>query len=377
LGLFLVGYPLTEITNVSARSILGIDETKKLIKKGFPIRTTAGELRKLLNNIAEAANVPRKDLENNLKSAAGAQNFSNWWNGKVSISRQGAIKIAFALKLDALEAQRFMVQSCWHEGFYIRDYRDLIYLFFLDNKLEFDDAQKIIENHANLDTQNPDVENTMPFGSERITEILERQYEKNVRTVEDLVAFLEKNSVRFGSFRRKAYEKFTKMYDMLKNSNENDTPTDEEICQMVLMNIPSLRVYSGITNEILVKIAENTLPRSGLSEIINKTVDKKTGKITQVSRKHLILMWLLVYGGRPDFEDTDESEAAFEECIEIINFDLLEPCGLPTLDPRNPFDWLVINALYYCCFAKDDEDTDTVERIRLVISELFNGGTGV
>jgi hypothetical protein len=233
----------------------------------------------------------------------------------------------------------------------------------------------MIQDHIALDTQNPDVETAMPLGSGRITEMLERQYEKTVRTVEDLAAFLEKNNARFGSFRRKAYEKFTKMYDMLKNTDENDAPTDDEICKMVLMNIPSLKMYTGITNEILAKIAENTLPRSGLSEIVNKTKDKQTGKIVQVNRKHLILIWLLIYGGRPNFASTDEAEAAFEECIEIINFDLLEPCGLPMLDPRNPFDWLVINALYYCHFAKNENDTDAVERIRLVIDELFNGGT--
>lgn len=371
-----MGYPLTEITNGSARSIHKIDETKKIIKKGFPIRTTAGELRKLLRSISESTNTPQENLEKTLKDAVGAQNFSNWWTGKVSISRQSAIKIAFALKLDAIAAQNFIVKSCWHEGFYIRDYKDLIYLFFLDNKLPYDDAQTMIQRHAALDIQNPDVETSMPPGSGRITEMLERQYAKNVRTVDDLAVFLEKNSVRFGSFRRKAYEKFTKMYEMLKNTNESDAPTDDEICKMVLMNIPSLKMYGGITNEILVKIAENTLPRSGLSEIINKTVDKKTDKISQVNRKHLILIWLLIYGGRPDFASTEEAETTFEECIEIINLDLLEPCGLPMLDPRNPFDWLVINALYYCHFAKDEDDADAVERIRLVIGELFSGGTG-
>jgi hypothetical protein len=371
-----VGCPLTQINWESAKKIYEIDKAKDIVKKGFPIRTTAEELGKLLKTVSDSTNTPSVELEKKLKTAVGAQNFSNWWNGKVSISRQGAIKISFTLGLGVIDAQRFVVQSCWHEGLYIRDYKDLIYMFFLEKKLDFADAEQMIKKHSVLDTQNPDVEIAMPLGSGRITEILERQFEKSVHTVDDLDAFLEKNASRFGSFRRKAHEKFSKMYDIVKGANEIDSPTDNEICQMVLMNIPSLRAFGGITNEILVKIAENTLPRSGLSEIINKTPDSKTGKIAQANRKHLILMWLLIYGGRPAFEDSEEAETAFEECIEVINFDLLEPCGFPTLDPRNPFDWLIINALYYCHFAKDDEDADAVERIRLVIGELFNGGDG-
>ena len=86
----------------------------------------------------------------------------------------------------------------------------------------------------------------------------------------------------------------------------------------------------------------------------------------------MILMWLLLYGGRPDFGECTDPDATFEECIDIINYDLLETCGFTILDPRNPFDWLVKNALYYCHFVDDDEDTDAVDRIRLVISGLFH-----
>jgi len=108
-----------------------------------------------------------------------------------------------------------------------------------------------------------------------------------------------------------------------------------------------------------------------LSEIVNKKKNNKNKHITQVKRKHLILMWLLLYGGRPDFGDYGEPQDVFEECITTLNFNILEPCGLSTLDPRNPFDWLVINALYYCHFANNDNDTDAVERIQVLMDILF------
>ena len=365
---------LTELSEISAKSILDVDKTREIIRQGFPIRTTAEELGKLIKNVSKATKLPVEVLEKRIKTAVGATSFRNWIDGRNTISRQSAIKICFALKLSSTEAARFITNGCWHDGFYMRDYKDLIYVFFLDSGLEYKDAESLIDKHRTLDTQNPDIETPMPLGG-RITEILERQYKSTVRTVEDLEAFLEKNSSLFGSFRRKANEKFTNMYGMLKNMSEMDAPTDDEICRMVLMNIPSLKAFGGITNEILVKIAENTLPRSGLSAIINKTADSKTGKIPEVGRKHLILIWLLLYGGRPDFEDSYGPDVAFEESVDIINYDMLEPCGMPTLDPRNPFDWLVINALFYCHLAQDDEDADAVERIRIIIAALFNGET--
>lgn len=35
---------------------------------------------------------------------------------------------------------------------------------------------------------------------------------------------------------------------------------------------------------------------------------------------------------------------------------MLDGCGMPRLDSRNPFDWLILNALAYTHKAKTDED---------------------
>jgi len=377
---------LTEYLEEKARSVFDIGDTMTLLRESFPARTFCEEFKKAIYKKALATNIPQDILIKKLKSELGAQNFSSWWNGlaksgnPLTISRDSAIKIAFALGLDAQEAQQFLTYSCGHNGFYMRDYKDLIYVFFLNKKNGYTVALDMIKKHSALDCANPNIEYThgqivslLPNIGERITDRIKRQFDSDITTSEELNSFLEKNATYFGSFRRKAYEKFIKMYGIIKSANDYDAPTDDEICQMVLMNIPSLRGANKITNEILIKIAENTLPRSGLSEIINKTKDPKTGRITQVNRKHLILIWLLVYGGRPSFENLSEAQDAFEECITNINFDLLEPCGMSTLDPRNPFDWLVINALYYSHFEVDTEDTDAVERIHIIMSELFKG----
>ena len=87
-------------------------------------------------------------------------------------------------------------------------------------------------------------------------------------------------------------------------------------------------------------------------------------------------MWLYAKAGTPDYGEYADNQAAFAECINIINDDLLEPCGIPFLDPRNPFDWIIMNALYYAYYTVEDEDEkdDTVERISKVMEQLFQRG---
>lgn len=369
---------LTSYAEEEARNIFDLNATMKFIQQEFPLRTFGEEFRKAVKERALKLGVAEDDLKKQLKqdNKLGAQSFSNWWNGftkngkPIVVKRDSAIKIAFHLKMNVEETEEFLTKSCWHDSFYMRDYKDLIYIFFLKNMLEYDEAIRMIIDYEHLDRENPIIEEQEP-SNKRITDQLKIQYEENVSTVEDLKTFLEDNALYFGSFRRKAYEKFIKMYHLLKNENDIDRPTDTEMCQMILMNIPSLRGANKITNEILKKIAENTLPRTGISEIVNKIEDRKTGKITQIDRKHLILIWILSYGGTPDYIEESEAHNAFEECMNIINFELLQECGMPIIDLRNPFDWLIFNALYYSYFVSDNGDIDAVERISIVMDKLF------
>ena len=173
----------------------------------------------------------------------------------IAISRDSAIKIAFSLEMDSEEAQEFLTHNCWHDSFYMRDFKDIIYKFFLDQKLDYMSAVGVIADFKYLDHENPEAKAPTPRNI-RITEHLINQYEKNVSTVAELGAFLKSNACSFGSFRRKAYEKFVNMYDMIKNQNIvdiSDVPTDDEICEMLLMKIPSLRGANRITNRILKK----------------------------------------------------------------------------------------------------------------------------
>ena len=84
----------TETNEMSAKSILNIEKTKEIIKQGFPIRTTAEELRKLIKYVAVSTGLEQDVLEKKVKSAVGATSYKSWTDGKNTISRQSAIKIS-------------------------------------------------------------------------------------------------------------------------------------------------------------------------------------------------------------------------------------------------------------------------------------------
>ena len=60
------------------------------------------------------------------------------------------------------------------------------------------------------------------------------------------------------------------------------------------------------------------------------------------------------------------SEILVTHCDRIN--EMLKDCGMSVIDPRNPFDWLVLFCL------KPDQDDFMSERMELMVKELFGPG---
>ena len=86
--------------------------------------------------------------------------------------------------------------------------------------------------------------------------------------------------------------------------------------------------------------------------------------------KVLILLFLATdgdyaaYGYDEDLEEY-EKEELFEDVLERLD-DMLFFCGYSSLDPRNPFDWLIL----YCIYVDDLFDIDP--KMEAILSKLFN-----
>lgn len=358
-----------------AESMYDLDEIIQYLKNGFPIRTIKEELEREIERRSDEAQITREEVVEILRVKCGRININNWLSAKgdkmMALTKDSALKIAFALQMGYKEASNFFTQCCWLDDFYMRDHKDLIYIYCLDNNMDYEQAKELINEYSYLDNLNPDPNETnQNLSSERVTTFLAKEM-KVISTVNELRAFIEHNQEYFGTFRRQAYETFMEYYNTEKYSHPADAPTDEEICKDITMNITSLRGKQkgkhDILYDVMKKIAEDALSRTTLSEITSKKI--------AVKRKHLILLWLYVNAGSPDFNDNElkNKDIAFRGCITNINDSLLEPCGMPWLDSRNPFDWVVMHALHYAYFSGNVEDDDAVERINKVMTIIFNG----
>jgi hypothetical protein len=119
---------------------------------------------------------------------------------------------------------------------------------------------------------------------------------------------------------------------------------------MMRMGIP-YGLKKGEMNPLQRSVFDDAPDRQTLVGVYNRTPDpNKDGRIPQIKRKHLIMIWLLAN----DYQ-------MFEGNVEIIN-SILRVCGMPMLDSKNPFDWIVLNSL----------KSRGVERMEDIIASVFN-----
>ena len=98
-------------------------------------------------------------------------------------------------------------------------------------------------------------------------------------------------------------------------------------------------------------------------------IAKMKSREADVTRKALILLFLATDPGpmaedEDDFEFTLTKDEVFEDLYQRLN-DMLLQCGFPALDPRAPFDWLIL----YCICVEDMFDVDV--RMKAIFKEMF------
>ena len=355
-------------------------EVITFLKQKFPVRRIDEVVNTEIGIKAKSLGIPVDEMKDILRARLGSENeenLDNWITpGAVdSIERVSAIKIAFALQMNVVDAEAFLGR-CWHSAFYPRDVKDVIYRYGLDMGWNFDEAQRLATVFANLDQPNIDPISKDDEMYDDLTDFLRNEYDrlKGVDFSEDrLKAYITENKEFFGSFRRKAYERFDEYYSALRqgwgatDDGKRVKPlTTNQICDLIVKSIPAMRKKK--TKTFLSKlISENVPARTTLAEVRSKY--ERSGRVTQVDKKLLILAWLTSEDGEIlEFDEGDE-EAAFEDHRDMLD-DLMGYCGMPALDYRHPFDWIVMNALF--CAYSPDIDFDAEERLQDLIDRLLD-----
>jgi len=345
---------LTFLLEQRALQEYSLEEALKYVKENVLFRDTGGELKKIIDSKGA-------DLKE-LKTRFGKMNFSNWLKGK-NISREKAIELCFALNLDIFETEDFL-QKCGHDWFHFRNYMDIIYYFSLSNKLPYESATRLIVKYNYLNSANPTPAQCEEKHSQTF---MFKQEVEDFLTENELHSFLTDNKDMFGYFNNTAYRHFKCLFDKVL-SNEIEYHTSEKkrnkdnsevkkhdrgnisfakICEMMRIGIPK-NLRKGELTHLQHCLYEGAPSRPTILDMYNKKVGKN-GKIKQITRKPLIILWMM----------TNE-EKAFIPRVKLIN-GILEECVMPKLDSKNPFDWIVLNAL----------ESDGIVRMEEIIRNIF------
>jgi hypothetical protein len=380
---------LTKFFRELAESTFDAGDAARILLDNFAIRTRSDELVRVVTGKADEKGISLDAYKAHARGflGIGEDYFEQWWVGVREISREAVIKLSFFFKMNADESAQLLTGRFGYDSFYMRNFKEFIYAVCLDNGLDLACANRVINqvkmNNEDIGQTNPDVRSQST--GESATEWLKRETKgKGCFTEESLVAFVNAHADLFGTFNRAAYNEFISLYDKLRHGTSHtgiapEHQTDIEIYEMIQLNIPA---GNQIMNQTLLKIAENAL---GGAEDISRIKAKNPRR--KVNRRLLITMWMLVNGGKPHFEEIDGEIRGDEHLDDVTDglHGMLNKCGMPLLDPRSPFDWLILNALYYTHMVEsteedsDDFTTDGVpedmpERINEMITRLFYDG---
>ena len=221
-----------------------------------------------------------------------------------------------------------------------------------------------------------------------LTENLEYELLRITNTV-DLELYLIDHKKMLGKYHNTARRTAEELLDFLKQppdkgylqidnetafSNQNIVSVDEDFTVQEIIKehlygeiIPHTKRKAGGTSHE--KLVLNALQKciwdgwpeeTKLSKMMNGEFD--------VSRKVLILLFLATDGASSiysDWRDVPQDEV-FEDRLARLNTMLID-CGFALLDPRTPFDWMVL----YCLCDNDGFIDD--EKIRTFLEAIFTG----
>ena len=296
--------------------------------------------------------------------ASVARTIRNWLSGRSRpTDRADIFHIAFALGLSEANAD-YLLGFCTGCGIHYREGADAVFAWFLRSGKTWRDAKEFYVSlpPEPLLTMLPPTYTT----GTQLTQELKRNFLK-ARTIDELRACYLNNLDNFGSLHLRAFHYFNRFMDQLIHPSAawgEDREEDYSI-EAVMDTYLSLHMPSGRKRQdysTVKKLIKYNWPSA--TRLKNIRLRKE-----DVPRKLILLLYIvtenLVDG---EYSEMDEDYVTMEDRLEDHWYGLnaiLADCGMPMLDPRNPFDWLVLYAL------AADEDETMSERMEQVIDALF------
>lgn len=365
----------------AVNSDMSLSEAVDALRKNANVRTLRSTLTKYsgIESETELRNLLRTGLQAHTPDAVpdSIRRRVSGWMGKAgrSLSKETAIELAYILKLDVETADEF-ISELTDEGFHWRDPQELAYIFGLNHGMSFPEAAKLAGQMAEAAEKSAAVDET-PFT------YLIRDEAKALGTPQELLDFAARSGGSLGQMHQTAYHMFMNMIDILRNpdgsniagSEENAGKfTVEEVLHEYLFRDQVPANEKSVVNPIANALIQSWPTQAQLFQMRSKNRD--------VTRKVLILLFLATDGEpiRPDdpmdeynddiwLDEVDDDER-FRSAFTRLNT-MLADCGFRRIDPRRPFDWMV---LYCLCGADALEMDDTIRNfLEIMLSPPDDG----
>ena len=384
---------MTEMTKNMHRQAMGLET----VAQAAELLARSGQFRTLGDILCAAAGdrEPRGLLVEGLCAAQpGASRDSmdrkvrNWLSGRTqTVSKEDAWGLAAILGLDLEQTDLFLKQVTG-EGIHWRSPAEIVRAYGIFRELPPAELKVLLER-VNVGGKKR--------GSGEQTAAYTAQVEQKARpmlhrTPEELMAFLEENRESLGVFHNTAHRLFLQYLEVLEEARADDGMDDEP-------RVTTRYILEHYLHRSLVPVAkrEDAGARAAFSAIQRsiranwpdeQTLSKMKNREMDVSRKVLIMLFLATDGGEAqepsdedwpdwddydDYDDWDEEPLTRDERFQAVTSRLdtmLRSCGFQSLDPRSPFDWMVLFSL---C-AEDLWDVD--HRLRQTLAAIFPDGNG-
>lgn len=312
---------------------------------------------------------PRADLRERLLAAFSdgstapasvSRKIQNWLSGSSRPSdREDVFRTAFALGLTE-EQTSDLLGLCSDYGIHYRNGRELVYAWFLRRGLDYGQARDFFLTLPPVPQDGQVLKDPVT-----ITHKLQSTFNL-VQTTGELRACYIANLPRLGTFHLRAYRYFQRYLKHLVRPNswgEGEEP--DYSLETVMERYLSLHMPSG-KNRTGYSLTQKLIKRNWPNVTALKNIRAQR---EDVPRKLLLLLYIITENVTDDqYTELDEDYFTLEERLDdhwwVINAMLLD-CGMPPLDPRSAFDWLVLYALT----ATGEESMS--ERMEQVIDTLY------
>lgn len=294
---------------------------------------------------------PGGDLEERLMKAIGQERtVRNWLHDRnLPTNRERVFQIAFALELDEIGTNELLLYV-FGEGIHYRNEKELIYAFSLKNNQSYEAAKAAVLAFHNRGKQHEE-------SGAAVTNVVRLAF-SGVSSQDELIDFMLSHHMDFGKKHNTAYRYFMEMLSYLKcGEDDGDTVYSiEYITECYLrMGMPEGRKTADY--DVFQKMIKKYWP--GL-----RSIKAMRNRREEVNRKVLLILYMITGGVQEtDYDEIDEEYVndayiLLKHCRRLKK--MLRDCNMRYLDPRNPFDFLV---LYSLNTGRDGAMNDRMEEI--------------